>query len=92
MSNEVKKVFLDFLEGAQIEMNVSKSDDWSAIKKGTRAIMYLCNGGPLLVLINQADEDEGVSFKLSSESSTTYHYDAGAVVSLYVEVLNETKS
>jgi hypothetical protein len=87
MSNEVVNVAVELIDGEKIEMSVCKSDDWNSIKNGTRAIMGLCNGGPLLVVIIKADEDEGVSFKLSSEESRMYHYDAGAVVSLYVEVV-----
>jgi hypothetical protein len=43
----------------------------------------------MLVNINSADEDEGVSFNIIG-SDQSYHYDAGVVNEIYIEVEEET--
>lgn len=84
--NEILEVEMELGGGNKIAMKIQESEDWSEIKKGTRAIMSLVNNQQMLVEINQACEDEGVSFEIIEGKGTCYHYEANVVASIFTEV------
>ena len=85
MDEEILEVEVELGEGQKVSMKIKESDDWSEIEKGTRAIMSLVNGQQMLVTINDACEDSGVSFKIEG-AKHSYHYEGAVVSNIFVEV------
>jgi hypothetical protein len=90
MSEDILEVEVELGNGDKVAIKIQKEDDWYNIPKGTRGIIMLVNGQVMLVNINSADEDEGVSFNIIGGTGQSYHYDAGVVNEIYVEVKEET--
>ena len=84
---EILDVEFTLGNGQKIEMSIQESEDWSEIKKDTRAIMNLINGESLFVSIQSACEDEGVAFKIIGSDNTSYHHDANVVSVILTEVI-----
>ena len=89
MKKDILEVEVELGNGDKVAIKIQKEDDWYNIPKGTRGIIMLVNGQVMLVNINSADEDEGVSFNIIG-SGQSYHYDAGVVNEIYVEVKEES--
>lgn len=83
--NEILEVEMELGGGDKVQIKIQKSEDWSEIEAGTKALLVLVNGQQMLVEINEADEDEGVSFKIIG-SERSYHYECNVVVSIFAEV------
>lgn len=83
--NEILEAEVTLGNGDKIQMKLQESEDWSEIKKGTRAIMCLVNGQQFVVEIQSACEDDGVFFKPIG-SSQGLHYDGNVVGNIYCEV------
>ena len=83
--NEILEVEMELGGGVKVQMKIQESEDWSEIEAGTKALLVLVNGVQMLVEINKADEDEGVSFKIIGDTRS-YHYNAGLVSSIFAEV------
>jgi hypothetical protein len=83
--NEILEAEITLGGGEKNKLKIQESDDWSEIKKGTRAIMCLVNGQQFVVEIQSACEEEGVFFKPIG-SSQGLHYDGNVVGNIYVEV------
>jgi hypothetical protein len=89
MNEDILEVEVELGNGNKVAIKIQKEDDWYNIPKGTRGLIMLVNGQAMLVNINSADEDEGVSFNIIG-SGQSYYYDAGVVNEIYVEVEEET--
>lgn len=89
MNEDILEVEVELGNGNKVALKIQKEDDWDNIPKGTRGMIVLVNGLAMLVNINSADEDEGVSFNIIG-SGQSYHYDAGVVNEIYVEVKEES--
>lgn len=83
--NEILEVEIELGGGDKVQMKIQESEDWSEIEAGTKALLLFVNGQYQLVEINEADEDEGVSFKVIGDTRS-YHYDGNVVVSIFAEV------
>lgn len=83
--NEILEVKVELQDGSKVDMKIQQSDWWDEIEKGTIALIELVNGQQMLVEINEACEDEGVSFKLIGDTKS-YHYDSHLVQTIYSEV------
>ena len=83
--NEILEVEMTLGGGQKVNMNIQQCDDWSEIQKGTKALLVLRNSQQMLVEINEACEDEGVSFKIIGDERS-YHYEAIIVYQIFVEV------
>lgn len=83
--NEILEVEMKLGGGDKVQMKIQESEDWSEIEAGTKALLVLVNGQQMLVEINEADEDEGVSFKIIGDTRS-YHYDGNVVASIFAEV------
>ena len=83
--NEILEVELELGGGDKIAMKIQESEDWSEIEKGTRGLICLINNQQMLVEINEACEDEGVSFKIIGQEGS-YRYDANVVAAIFTEV------
>lgn len=84
---EILNVEFTLGNGEKIEMSIQQSEDWSEIKKDTKAIMTLINGESLFVSIQSACENEGVTFKIIGSDNTIYHHDANVVSVILTEVI-----
>jgi len=89
MNEDILEVEVELGNGDKVAIKIQKEDDWYNIPKGTRGLIMLVNGQAMLVNINSADEDEGVSFNIIG-SGQSYYYDAGVVNEIYVEVKEES--
>jgi len=89
MNEDILEVEVELGNGDKVAIKIQKEDDWYNIPKGTRGLIVLVNGVSMLVNINSADEDEGVSFNIIG-SGQSYYYDAGVVNEIYVEVEEES--
>ena len=89
MNEDILEVEVELGNGNKVAIKIQKEDDWYNIPKGTRGLIMLVNGQAMLVNINSADEDEGVSFNIIG-SGQSYYYDAGVVNEIYVEVEEES--
>jgi len=89
MNEDILEVEVELGNGNKVAIKIQKEDDWYNIPKGTRGLIMLVNGQAMLVNINSADEDEGVSFNIIG-SGQSYYYDAGVVNEIYVEVKEES--
>lgn len=85
--NEIYTVEMELGGGQKVSMDIQQCDYWSEIQKGTKALLVLRNSQQMLVEINEACEDEGVSFKIIGDD-TSYHYEAIFVFQIFVEVIN----
>ena len=83
--NEILEVEMVLGGGTKVQMKIQECEDWNEIEPGTKALILLFNGEQMLVEINDADEDEGVSFKTIGDKRS-YHYDGNVVASIFVEV------
>jgi hypothetical protein len=83
--NEILEVEMELGGGDKVQMKIQESEDWSEIRKGTKALLQLINGQQNLVEIHTACEDDGVSFKVIGTNSN-YHYDANVVATIFTEV------
>lgn len=83
--SEILDVEMELGGGEKISMKIQESEDWSEIKKGTKGLLCLVNNQQMLVEINEACEDEGVSFKIIGQERS-YHYDANVVATIFTEV------
>lgn len=90
MSEDILEVEVELGNGNKVAMKIQKEDDWYNIPEGTRGIIILVDGQAMLVNINSADEDEGVSFNIIGGTGQNYHYDAGVVNEIYVEAKEES--
>lgn len=86
---EILNVEFTLENNEKISIKVQKSEDWSEIKKDTRAIIFLVNGVSLFVSIQSACEDEGIAFKIIGGANTSYNYDAQVVSVIFTEVNQE---
>jgi len=82
---EIHEIEVKLGGGETMGMNVTKSEDWSEIKPDSRAILSRVDGEMMLVRIQEADEDEGVSFKIGGHDQK-YHYEAAVIADIFVEV------
>ena len=85
MENEILEVEIELGNGEKQSMNIQEAEYWDEIKEGTKGLMCLVNHQQMLVEINSACEDEGVSFKIIGDKRS-YHYDGNVVDKIYVEV------
>lgn len=83
--NEILEIEIELGGGDKIAMKIQESEDWSEIQKGTKGLICLVNNQQLFVEINEACEDEGVSFKVIGQDRS-YHYDANVVATIFTEV------
>lgn len=83
--NEILEVEMELGGGDKVQIKIQESDYWSGIEEGTKALLVLANGQQMLVEINEADEDDGVSFKIIGDNRS-YHYDGNVVASIFTEV------
>ncbi len=85
MENEILEVEFELGNGEKQSMKIQECEDWSEIDKGTKALMTLINNQTMLVEIDSACENEGVSFSIVGEKRL-YHHEANVVSSIYTEV------
>lgn len=85
MENEILEVEIELGNGEKQSMKIQEAEYWDEIEKGTKGLLCLVNNQQMLVEINSACEDEGVSFKIIGEERS-YHYDGNVVGKIYVEV------
>jgi hypothetical protein len=83
--SEILDVKFTLGNGEEIAMKIKLSEDWSEIKKDTKAIINLINGETLFVSIQSACEDEGVAFKVIGGEQTAYHYESNIVTQILIE-------
>ena len=90
MESEILEVEIELGNGEKQSMFIQECEDWPEIKKGTKGLICLVNNQQMLVEINSACEDEGVSFKIIGEKRS-YHYDGNVVGRIYVEMDEQNK-
>jgi hypothetical protein len=83
--NEILEVEMELEGGDKVQMRIQESEDWSEIQRGTKALIVLVNGQKMLVNVNEACEDKGVSFNILGDKRR-YHYDVEVVNSIFTEV------
>lgn len=83
--NEILEVEMELEGSSKVQMKIQESDDWNEIESGTKALIVLVDGQQLFVEINEACEDDGVSFNIPGEKRK-WHYDGGVVNSIFTEV------
>jgi hypothetical protein len=87
--SEILNVKFTLGNGEEIAMKTKLSEDWSEIKKDSRAIINLINGITLFVSIQSACEDEGVAFKVIGGAETAYHYESSLVTQIFTEQIKD---
>ena len=85
MENEILEVEFELGNGDKKSMSIQECEFWGDIKQGTTALIVLVNNEQMLVEINSACEDEGVSFKILGDKRS-YHYESVVVSIIFVEV------
>lgn len=84
--NGIIEIELTTIGGDKHAFKASESLDWSTIAAGTKSILFMHFGSPLIVIIDHACRENGVAFNIPNAQGPLLHYDAEHISEIYTEV------